>query len=84
MKLLPDVGEPGHDPINPKQLKLYFQDSECLPHIKKREHILEFDKDYSKSEFIEASGNYRGYKESDEVCKWLTELFGEEVMLIRS
>ena len=43
---------------------------------------MSFDKDYSKSEFIEAKMNYSGYKEDDEVCEWLSEIFEEEVYLI--
>lgn len=28
--------------------------------------------------------NYRGYKESDEVCEWLSKIFQLDVMLIRA
>ena len=45
---------------------------------------MSFDKDYSKSEYIEAQMNYRGYKEDDEVCEWLSEIFEQEVYLIRA
>jgi len=46
--------------------------------------MLYFDEDRTKSEFIEAKKNYRGYKESDEVCKWLSDIFDEEVILIKA
>jgi hypothetical protein len=55
-----------------------------FPDIKKRRHILYFNQDYSKSEFITANNNFRGYKESDEVCEWLSEVFEEPCILIRS
>ena len=37
------------DPVDPKALKIFFQDKECFPDIKKRSHILRFDADYSKA-----------------------------------
>lgn len=43
-----------------------------------------FDRDYSESEFINANKSYRGYKESDEVCDWLSEIFEEPVVLLRA
>ena len=61
--------------LNPIELKIFFQDKECFPDIKKRSHILRFDKDYSKSEFVECAKGYRGYKESDDVNKWLSDVF---------
>jgi len=45
---------------------------------------LRFDEDYSGAEFIEAANNYRGYKECDEVCKWLSDIFEQEVIIIRA
>ena len=45
---------------------------------------MRFDKDYSKSEFINANKNYRGYKEDDEVNEWLTQVFEEPCILIRA
>ena len=57
---------------DPNEIKIIFQDKECFPDIEKRRHFLRFDKDYSKSEFINANKNYRGYKEDDEVNEWLT------------
>lgn len=45
---------------------------------------MRFDKDYSKSEFIEAKMNYRGHKEDDDVCEWLSEIFEQDVYLIRA
>ena len=35
------------DSIEPKELKLMFQDNSCFPDIKKRNHILKFNADYS-------------------------------------
>ena len=66
-----------------------FQDDECFPNIKKRSHVLKFDQDYSNAEYIEAGTNYfgqifKGYKESKEVCEWLSEIFGEDAILIRA
>ena len=50
----------------------------------KREHILRYDDDLSKSEYIEANKNQRGFAESNEVCKWLSDIFGQEVVLIKA
>ena len=33
---------------------------------------------------IQANKGYAGWKESDEVNNWLSELFGEEVMILRA
>jgi len=33
---------------------------------------------------VECAKGYRGYKEGDEVNKWLSEIFDEEVFLIRA
>lgn len=55
------------DSIEPKELKLMFQDNSCFPDVKKRNHILRFDKDYSKCEYVECAKGYRGYKEDEEV-----------------
>ena len=52
--------------------------------MKKRSHILYFDKDYSNSEFVECNKGYSGYKEDDEVNDWLSEIFDEPVFLLRS
>lgn len=43
-----------------------------------------FDQDHSKSEYVICNKNIRGYKESDEVCEWLSEIFDEPVILLRS
>lgn len=72
------------DSIEPIELKLMFQDNSCFPDIKKRNHILRFDKDYSKSEYVECAKGYRGYKEDDDVNQWLSDVFEEEVFLIRA
>lgn len=48
---------------DPNELKIIFQDKECFPDIEKRRVFLRFDKDYSKSEYVNANKNYRGYKE---------------------
>lgn len=68
----------------PNELKLVLQDTECFPDLKKRNHTLYFDQDYSKAEFVNANKSYRGYKESDEVCEWLSEIFEEPVVLLRA
>ena len=51
--------------------------------MKKRSHTIYFDEDRTNAEFIECKKNYRGYKESDEVCEWLSEIFEEDVLLIK-
>jgi len=52
--------------------------------MEKRRVFLRFDKDYSKSEFINANKNYRGYKEDQEVNDWFSEVFDEPCIVIRS
>ena len=70
----------------PKTLRMFLQDDKCFPEVKKREHLLQFDRDYlgEGAEIIKANKKYRGFKESDEVCDWLSEIFGEDVLLIRA
>ena len=70
----------------PKKLRIFLQDDKCFPEVKKRNHELLFDRDYLGAEIIKATSRhkFRGPKESDEVCNWLSELFGEEVFLIRA
>ena len=71
-------------PETPNELKIVLQDSECFPDLKRRNYTLYFDKDYSNSEYVQCNKNIRGYKESDEVCEWLSEIFDEPVILLRS
>ena len=47
MVLLDSKDEITFDACNPKKLKIIFQNEKTCPHIKKRSHILYFDKDYS-------------------------------------
>ena len=56
----------------PNEVCLYLFDSKCFPNLTKREHILRYDNDLSKSEYIEANKNQRGFAESKEVCDWLS------------
>ena len=49
MVLLDDKGEITLDACNPKKLRIIFKDENTCPQIKKRSHILDFDKDYSES-----------------------------------
>lgn len=65
-------------------MKIFFQDNSCFPDIEKRRHILDFDADYSKSEYVECANGYRGYKECDEVNQWLSDIFDLDVMLVRA
>jgi len=57
-----------YNEAKPNEVKLCFQDKRCFPDIEKRNHMLYFDEDRTKAEFIEGKKNYRGYKECDEVC----------------
>ena len=68
----------------PAKLTLYLMDNKCFPDVKKRSHQLRFDRNYEGAQIIEANKKYRGYKESDEVCEWLSQIFDEEVILIRA
>ena len=43
-----------------------------------------YDEDRTKAEFIEGKKNWRGYKEGDEVNKWLSDIFEEECILIKA
>lgn len=45
---------------------------------------MDINKDYSKSEIMEAKKNYRGWVESDEINKWLSLIFQSEVILMRA
>jgi len=67
-----------------KVVRLYLQDDKCFNHIKKREQIIDYGAEYDDSRFVEAAKGLNGYKESDEVCKWLTDILGEEVILLRA
>lgn len=73
-----------YDLNRPNELRICLKDAETCPNVKKREHILHFDKDLSNQEVVICKNNYRGYKEDDEVCQWLSEIFGTEVILIKA
>ena len=45
---------------------------------------MRYDDDLSSSEYIEANNNNRGFAESNEVCEWLSEIFGQEGVLIKA
>lgn len=66
------------------KLRLYLQDKLCFPDMTVREQFLDFDADYSNAEMVECMDNYRGYKESDSVNQWLSQIFDEEVFVIRA
>lgn len=66
------------------RLRIYLQDKLCFPDLTVREQFLDFDKEYKQQDFIECAENYRGYKEKDEINQWLSQIFEEEVMIIRA
>ncbi len=66
------------------KLKIFLQDSKCFPDLEKRVHILDFKRKYTEAEFVECKENYRGYKESEELNKWLSQIFDEEVFIMRA
>ena len=74
---------------NENEVTIGLQDEECFPELKKRTMILKFDQTYENSEYIEAGRNYfgqqyKGYKENDEICQWLSAILGEEAVILRA
>ena len=59
-------------------------DDECFPDVKKRSHELRFDRNYQGCEVTHCDKKYRGYKESDEVNEWLSQIFGQPVFIMRA
>ena len=65
-------------------------DDQCLPHIKKREHILDIDKDFSNQtlfdngKIIDVQKRISGYVESKEFNDWLSLIYQEEVFVLRA
>ena len=62
------------------KVRLFLQDHDLPRHLQpdqfpQRELILDINKDYSKSEILEAAKKYRGYIESQEACKWFGHIF---------
>jgi len=66
------------------KLRLFLQDDKCFPELEKRELFLDFNREYTDKEFVECAENYRGYKESDEINLWLSEIFDQEVFIMRA
>ena len=58
------------------KLRLFLQDKECFPDIKDREKYIYFNQKEDKEKLVEAAKNVRGFKESDDVCAWLSQIFG--------
>lgn len=68
----------------PATLTLSLQDDKCFPDMKQRSITLDFQKDYTGCELVQANKGYRGYLESEEVNAWLSSIFEEEVLLLRA
>ena len=66
------------------RLRLFLQDKECFPNVKEREKYIYFNQKEDQQKLVEAAKNVRGYKESDDVCVWLSEILGLEVIILRA
>lgn len=60
------------------KLKIWIKDDAMYPHLKKREHTLDMERDYSGCEVhkhVYYVKEFSGFRESTELDKWLSEIF---------
>ena len=74
-------------PGDKSKLKFSLRNDTLYPHLTKRYHILDYNKDYKGAKYNEHwywDKKVNGYQESEELDRWLSQIFGKPVTMVRS